>query len=263
MLYLKSKRELDIMRRAGSCVAQVLKAVKAEARAGVTLLELDTLAEKLTLELGAKPAFKGYRGYRHTLCTSVNEQVVHGIPTARELKDGDIVGLDFGLIVEGYFGDSAITVPIGKVPAEAHQLMRATKDALYAGIRASRSGNTVRDVAKAVEGAVRPYGYGIVREFVGHGIGQKLHEDPQVPNYEAGASNIVLKPGLTIAIEPMINVGKPGVRVLSDKWTAVTVDGSLSAHFEHTIAITEGDPEILTDWGGNEYGDWIEPSSGV
>ena len=181
--------------------------------------------------------------------------MVHGIPTARKLKDGDIVGFDFGLILEGFYGDSAVTVPVGEVSEEAKKLMTATRDSLYAGIRMSRAGNTLRDVARAIEETVRPFNYGIVREFVGHGIGQKLHEEPQVPNYEAGASNLKLRPGMTIAIEPMINVGTAAVRVLDDRWTAVTVDGKLSAHFEHTIAITDGDPEILTEWSDRPFGE--------
>jgi methionyl aminopeptidase len=248
MVTVKSKRELDIMRECGKLVARVLQATVDQVKAGVTLQELDRYAEELSLSVGAKPAFKGYMGFQHTLCTSVNEQVVHGIPSARKLKDGDIVGLDFGLIYQGFYGDSAVTVPVGKVSAEAQKLMTATRDSLYAGIRACVAGNTIRDIARAVESVVLPFKYGIVREFVGHGIGQKLHEDPQIPNYEAGASNLKLKPGMTICIEPMINCGGPSVRVLEDRWTAVTVDGKLSAHFEHTIAITDGEPEVLTEW---------------
>ena len=243
------------MRQSGKLVSQVLQQLALMVREGVSLIELDTEAERLTRSYGAIPAFKGYMGFKHSLCTSVNEQIVHGVPSARKLKNGDIIGLDFGLIFEGYFGDSAVTVPVGPISDEAKQLMKTTRDALYAGIGASRAGNTLRDVGRAIEQTVRPRGYGIVREFVGHGIGQKLHEDPQVPNYESGASNLALRPGMTIAIEPMINEGKSGVKVLGDRWTAVTVDGKLSAHYEHTIAITEGDPEILTDWAGVNFGD--------
>jgi len=248
MLHVKSKRELDIMRKSGKLVAEVLKELFRMAAPGVTLEDLDRHAEKMTLAFGAKPAFKGYMGYRHSLCTSVNEQVVHGIPSGRKLVDGDIVGLDFGLVYEGFYGDSAITVPIGKVSDEAKTLMKATVDSLYAGIAAARAGNTLKDIARAVEGTVKPFGYGVVREFVGHGIGEKLHEDPQIPNYEAGASNLKLRAGMTICIEPMINLGGSGVRVLEDKWTAVTKDGKLSAHFEHSLAITDGEPEVLTEW---------------
>ncbi len=253
MLHVKSKRELEIMRKSGKLVAKVLKHLYQCAQVGVTLEDLDQEAEKMTLSFGAKPAFKGYMGYRHTLCTSVNEQVVHGIPSSRKLVEGDIVGLDFGLVYEGFYGDSAITVPIGKVSDEARSLMKATVDSLYAGIAAARAGNTLKDIARAVEGTVKPFGYGVVREFVGHGIGEKLHEDPQIPNYEAGASNLKLRAGMTICIEPMINLGTPSVKVLGDKWTAVTTDGKLSAHFEHSLAITEGDAEILTDWDAQEY----------
>ncbi len=248
MLHVKSNRELEIMRKSGKLTAKVLKHLFEIAAPGVTLEDLDREAEEMTLALGAKPAFKGYMGYRHCLCTSVNEQVVHGIPSARKLVDGDIVGLDFGLVYEGFYGDSAITIPIGKVSDEAKVLMKATVDSLYAGIAASRAGNTLKDIARAVEGTVKPFGFGVVREFVGHGIGQKLHEDPQIPNYEAGASNLKLRAGMTICIEPMINAGGSGVKVLDDKWTAVTKDGRLSAHFEHSLVITEGEPEILTEW---------------
>jgi methionyl aminopeptidase len=253
MLHVKSKRELEIMRHSGKLVAQVLQRLAKMAEPGITLLDLDAEAERLTLEAGATPAFKGYQGYKHSLCTSVNEQVVHGVPSARKLKDGDIVGLDFGLVYDGFYGDSAITVPIGEVSEAAHQLMKATVDSLYAGIAASRAGNTLKDVARAIESTVKPMGYGIVREFVGHGIGQKLHEEPQVANYEAGASGLKLRAGMTIAIEPMINEGTHSVKVLGDRWTAVTQDGKLSAHFEHTIAITEGDPEILTVWDDDGF----------
>lgn len=236
------------MREAGKRVALVLMELTQTAKPGVTLLELDALAEKLTQQLGAVPAFKGYSGYKHALCTSLNEQVVHGIPTNRALKEGDILGLDFGLVFRGFYGDSAITIPIGKISKEASQLLQVTKDSLYAGIDAARAGNTIKDIARAVEATTQPYGFGIVREFVGHGIGTRLHEEPQIPNYEAGAPNLRLKPGMTLAIEPMVNAGTHKVKVLEDKWTAVTQDGRLSAHYEHTVLVTEGDPEILTSW---------------
>ncbi len=207
MLTIKSKERIEIMRQAGNRVAKILEHLTSMVEPGVTLAELDRKAEEMTLELGAVPAFKGYMGYRHSLCTSVNQQVVHGIPSSRKLVEGDIIGLDFGLVYQGYYGDSAITVPVGKVSDKAKKLMRATRDSLYSGIAASRAGNTLKDVARAIEGTVKPFGYGIVREFVGHGIGQKLHEDPQIPNYEEGASNLKLRAGMTIAIEPMINEG--------------------------------------------------------
>jgi methionyl aminopeptidase len=254
MLHVKSKRELEIMKKSGKLVATVLKALAEMAQPGVSLIELDQTAERMTIELGAIPAFKGYMGYQHSLCTSVNEAVVHGIPSDRKLKDGDIVGLDFGLVYDGFYGDSAVTVAIGTVSPEAKRLMKATVDSLYAGIEAARAGNSLKDLARAIEGTITPYGFGIVREFVGHGIGTKLHEDPQVPNYQAGASHLKLRAGMTIAIEPMVNLGGAQVKVLPDRWTAVTVDGKLSAHFEHTIAITDGEPEILTEWEAPRFG---------
>jgi methionyl aminopeptidase len=248
MVNIKSKRELDLMRQSGKLVARVLMELTKMAVPGTKLIELDQAAEELTLSFGAKPSFKGYIGYRHSLCTSVNEQVVHGIPTDRVLKDGDIIGLDFGLSYQGFHGDSAVTVAVGTISEEAKELLFVTKQSLYAGIDAARAGNSIKDVAMAIESVVKPHGFGIVKEFVGHGIGEKLHEDPQIPNYAAGASNLKLKPGMTIAIEPMINRGTHKVRVLGDRWTAVTNDGELSAHYEHSIAITEGEPEILTAW---------------
>lgn len=248
MVQVKSKRELDAMRHSGELVAKVLFELAKHVKPGVTLLELNQLAEDLTLSFGAKPAFKGYMGYAHTLCTSVNEQVVHGVPSKRKLVEGDIVGLDFGLVSNGFYGDSAVTVPVGIVSPVAQKLMQVTKDALWAAIDAAREGNTLKDLAKAIEDTIRPHGYGIVREYVGHGIGTRLHEDPQVANYEAGASSLKLKEGMTIAIEPMVNAGTHKVTVQPDKWTVTTEDGKLSAHYEHTIAITKGAPEILTRW---------------
>jgi methionyl aminopeptidase len=248
MLKIKSKREMELMRIAGKMVADVLNELTDTVRPGVSLRELDEKAESLTLSLGARPAFKGYLGFRHTLCASVNEQVVHGVPNERVLREGDIIGLDFGLQYQGYFGDSAVTVPVGNISSDALQLMQATRDSLYAAIEKCHPGNSLKDLGRAVEGTVKPFNYGVVREFVGHGIGQALHEDPQIPNYESGASNLKLKSGMTICIEPMINAGSPQVKVLADKWTAVTVDGALSAHYEHTIAITDNGPEVLTEW---------------
>ncbi len=253
MVTVKSNRELDIMRQAGRLVSEVLREVAAMVKPGITTAELDREAERLTLERDSIPAFKGYHGFRHTLCTSVNEEVVHGVPNNRALKEGDIVGLDYGLVYQGFYGDSAVTVPVGKISERSARLMKATRDALYAAIDASREGNTLKDVARAVEAVVNPLGYGIVREFVGHGIGQKLHEDPQVPNYVSGASNLKLRRGMTICIEPMITEKGPAVRVLDDHWTAVTVDGGLAAHFEHTLAITDGAAEVLTEWNPSRF----------
>jgi len=248
MVQVKSPRELAQMRKSGELVARVLIDLIKFAKPGVTLLELNQLAEELTLSFGAKPAFKGYLGFAHTLCTSVNDQVVHGVPSKRKLVDGDIIGLDFGLVFEGFYGDSAVTFGVGTVSDRAKKLMQVTKDSLYAAIDAARPGNTLKDIARAIEQTIKPHGYGIVREFVGHGIGTKLHEEPQVANYEAGASNLQLRPGMTLAIEPMVNEGTHRVKVLADKWTVTTEDGGLSAHYEHTIAITENEPEILTAW---------------
>ncbi len=264
MVQVKSKRELDLMREVGKRVAKVLSQVAAHAAPGITLLELDTMAEELSLKEGCKPAFKGYQGFQHTLCTSVNEQIVHGIPSDRILKDGDIVGLDFGLVLDGFYGDSAITVPIGKISEDAKELCVTTLRALYAGIEQCRAGKSLKDVARAIEGCAQKNAFGVVREFVGHGIGRRLHEDPQVPNYAAGASNLVLKPGMTICLEPMINQGRPEMRVLDDGWTAVSRDGSLSAHYEHSVAITEGAPEVLTEWGSSApYAGFLQKAAGI
>ncbi len=254
MVQIKSQREIEKMRKSGKIVAQILSRLAEEAKPGVSLLDIDKIAASMAKELNATCAFKGYSGYPASVCTSVNEQVVHGIPTARVLKDGDVVGLDFGIVQDGFYGDSAVTVPIGTISQEASDLLRATAKSLYSAIEACRAGNTLKDIARGVEKIIKPLGYGIVREFVGHGIGQKLHEDPQIPNYEAGASNLVLKSGMTIAIEPMINLGSADIRILDDNWTAVTKDGKLSAHYEHTVLITDRDPEILTEWHKPRYG---------
>ncbi len=235
------------MRRAGSVVAQILLEISDLVKPGATTADLDLFAQTRTKELGAKPAFKGYHGFPATLCVSVNEEVVHGIPSKKRiLKDGDIVGIDFGVVLDGWFGDSARTFPVGKVSHEAEKLLEITEKSLYLGIEQARPGNHLFDIGHAVQNFVESHGYSVVREFVGHGIGKSLHEDPQVPNFGIRGKGMLLKPGMVLAIEPMINAGKPEVRVLSDGWTAVTVDKALSAHFEHTVAITEKGPEILT-----------------
>lgn len=235
------------MRRAGSVVAQILLEISDLVKPGATTADLDLFAQTRTKELGAKPAFKGYHGFPATLCVSVNEEVVHGIPSKKRiLKDGDIVGIDFGVVLDGWFGDSARTFPVGKVSHEAEKLLEITEKSLYLGIEQARPGNHLFDIGHAVQNFVESHGYSVVREFVGHGIGKSLHEDPQVPNFGIRGKGMLLKPGMVLAIEPMINAGKPEVRVLSDGWTAVTVDKALSAHFEHTVAITEQGPEILT-----------------
>ncbi len=251
MIVLKSREEIERMRVASAIVAEVLAALRERAKPGVTTAELDEVAEELTRKRGAKPAFKGYvvqgRVFPATVCISVNEEVVHGVPSKRRvLKEGDIVGLDFGVSVDGYFGDAAMTVPIGKVPQKAQRLMDVTKAALEAGIDAVRSGGYISDISGAIQDVAEGAGYSLVREFVGHGIGRKLHEDPQVPNYRTGTRGVRIQEGLVLAIEPMVNEGGPEVYVREDGWTAATRDGSLSAHFEHSVAVTANGPYILT-----------------
>lgn len=235
------------MRRAGGIVAQILEEMVQMVKPGVTTGDLDRFAELRTLELGAKPAFKGYHGFPATVCISVNDEVVHGIPSPKRiLKEGDIVGLDFGVVCDGWYGDSARTVPVGKVSPAAEKLMEVTRESLMRGIQQCREGNRVFDIGHAVQNFVEGFGYSVVREFVGHGIGRSLHEEPQVPNYGPKGKGLLLKAGMVLAIEPMINAGSHEVKVLSDGWTAVTIDRSLSAHFEHTVAITSNGPVILT-----------------
>jgi methionyl aminopeptidase len=243
----KSPVELEKMRRSGRIVRQVLDSVKALVRPGVTTMDLEEAADKRIRDLGAKPAFKGYHDYPCVLCTSVNHEIVHGIPSRkRVLQDGDIVSIDCGVVLDGFFGDAAITVPVEKVDEKLLKLLDVTERSLYRGIEAARIGNTVGDVGAAVQELVEANGFSVVREFVGHGIGTKLHEDPQVPNYGVRGHGARLREGMVIAIEPMVNAGNPGARVLDDNWTAVTTDGSYSAHFEHCVAVTSDGPIILT-----------------
>lgn len=251
MIYLKSKEEIDKMRSASQVVVEALEKLRENVAPGVSTWDLDRMAEEIALKNGAKPAFKGYSDYPASVCFAVNEEVVHGIPSKKKiLKDGDIVGLDFGVNLEGYYGDSAITVPVGDVSSLAQKLLAVTEESLKRGIAAAFPGNRLYDISGAIQTYVEHEGFSIVRSFVGHGIGKKLHEDPQVPNFvpENGSNGkgIKLKPGMVIAIEPMVNVGRPDIRILSDGWTAVTVDGTLSAHFEHTVAVTENGPLVLT-----------------
>jgi methionyl aminopeptidase len=246
-MQLKSWSELQKMHRACTIVVETLEVLAQAARPGVTTKELDTIARDRIVKAGAKPAFLGYRKYPATLCISVNEEVVHGIPGKRRLKEGDIVGLDLGCIVDGFYGDSARTVGVGKVSAEAERLMKATEASLRAGIEMCHPGKRVGDIGAAVQKVAEGAGYSVVREFVGHGIGTSLHEEPQVPNYGPAGRRERLVPGMCLAIEPMVNVGGPQVKVLDDGWTAVTVDGSLSAHFELSVAITEKGPWVLSD----------------
>ena len=251
MIVLKGPEEIDIMRRANVIVAEVLAELRAAVRPGVTTGELDRTAEELTRKKGAVPAFKGYtvggRVFPATLCVSINDEVVHGIPSgSRVLREGDIVGLDFGVCYRGYYGDSAVTVPVGAVTPQATKLMRATREALEAGIEAARPGNRLGDLGAAIQAHAERQGFSIVRDFVGHGIGKRLHEDPQVPNFGQADRGIRLREGMVLAIEPMLNVGGPEVELKEDGWTAVTSDGSLSAHFEHSVAIVEGGPYVLS-----------------
>ncbi|MBZ5631015.1 MAG: type I methionyl aminopeptidase, partial [Acidobacteriia bacterium] len=240
----KSPSELEKMRASGRIVRQVLETVRAMVKPGVATMDLERAAEKKIKELGAKPAFKGYYDYPCVLCTSVNQEIVHGIPSPkRMLKEGDIVSIDCGVVLDGYYGDAAITVPVGdKLAPDVQKLLEVTEASLYRGIAAARIGNTVGDVGAAVQELVEANGFSVVREFVGHGIGTRLHEDPQVPNYGTRGHGARLREGMVIAIEPMVNAGTPGARVLDDKWTAVTEDGSFSAHFEHCVAVTVDGP---------------------
>ncbi len=243
----KSATEIEKMRRSGRIVRQVLNTVKAAVAPGVSTMDLERIAEKKIQALGAKPAFKGYFDYPCVLCTSVNEQIVHGIPSdKRVLQDGDIVSIDCGVVLDGFYGDAAITVPVGTVKPEVTKLLEVTEASLQRAIDATVVGNTVGDIGAAVQSIVEENGFSVVRDFVGHGIGTRLHEDPQVPNYGVKGYGTKLKEGMVLAIEPMVNAGKPGARVLDDKWTAVTEDGSFSAHFEHCIAVTKDGPLVLT-----------------
>jgi methionyl aminopeptidase len=242
MIILKTPEEIEVMAQASRVVAETLVLLQKEVRAGVTTDELDRLAEEAILARGAVPAFKGYRSYPKTLCASVNEQVVHGIPSKRKLKDGDIIGLDLGAIVGGFYGDSAVTVAVGRIDAAAAELVRVTKEALLLGIEQAVVGNRLTDISHAIQRHVEAAGYSVVTEFVGHGIGRHLHEEPQVPNYGRPGQGPRLQAGMVLAIEPMVNMGRSAVKVLEDRWTAVTSDGSLSAHFEHTIAIQPKGP---------------------
>lgn len=246
MIVLKSRAELAKMRVAGRMVAEILQILAERVAPGVTTLELDRLAEEECRKRGAVPAFKGYAGFPYTICSSPNEQVVHGFATTTPLREGDILSIDFGLIADGFYGDSAITLPLGQVDAEKQRLMDVTRQSLVLGIEQAQPGRRLSDIGHAVQSYVEAAGFSVVREFVGHGIGRQLHEPPQVPNFGKPGQGPKLKPGMVLAIEPMVNAGEPGVRIWSDGWTAVTADGRPSAHFEHTVAITEDGPEILT-----------------
>lgn len=246
MIVLKSRREIDRMRASGAIVAEVLDGLRRMVLPGVTTIELDRYASSLALKRGAKCAFRGYNDYPSSLCCSPNDQVVHGIPNKEPLKSGDIISLDFGVVYDDYFSDAAVTLAVGDVSDSAKKLIAATEESLYAAIDKAVVGNRLGDVSSAVQMYVESRGYSVVRDFVGHGIGRSLHEDPQIPNYGSPGKGVKLKPGMVLAIEPMINEKSYEVRVRDDNWTVVTCDGGLSAHFEHTVAITETGPEILT-----------------
>jgi methionyl aminopeptidase len=245
MIILKTPDEIAVMAKASRVVAEALLVLKDAVKPGVTTDELDRLAESEIRARGAMPAFKGYRNYPKTLCASVNEQVVHGIPSKRVLKEGDIVGLDLGAIVGGFYGDSAVTVGVGRIDEKTATLVRVTEESLSLAIEQATVGHRLSDISHAVQRHVEAAGFSVVTEFVGHGIGRQLHEEPQVPNYGRPGQGPRLQAGMVLAIEPMVNMGGPAVRVLEDRWTAVTVDGSLSAHFEHTIAIQPSGPALV------------------
>jgi methionyl aminopeptidase len=245
----KSQAEIEKMRQSGRILRQVLDTLRELAVPGASTMDLERAAEKKIKELGARPAFKGYHDYPCVLCTSVNQEIVHGIPSHRRvLKAGDIVSIDCGVVVDGYYADAAITVPVGgEIAPELQRLLDVTRESLNRGIQAARLGNSVGDVGAAVQEYVEANGFSVVREFVGHGIGRQLHEEPQVPNFGVRGHGARLEEGMVLAIEPMVNAGRPGARLLSDNWTAVTEDGSYSAHFEHCVAVTKNGPLILTE----------------
>jgi methionyl aminopeptidase len=243
---LKSSREIDIMRRAGAIVAEVLDLMRATVHPGVSLEELDRLARELIESRGGKPSFLGHQGFPASICTSVDEEVVHGIPSPDVLERGEIVSIDVGVLLDGYHADSALTLPVGQISEAAARLIEVTEASFYRGIEHARSGQRIGDISAAIQGVAELNGYGIVRELTGHGVGRSLWEDPQIPNYGHAGTGPLLRPGMTIAVEPMFTVGDPATMVLEDGWTVVTLDGGLAAHYEHTVLITSGEPELLT-----------------
>ncbi len=246
MVILKSPREIEKMRASNRLVARILNRLKKEVAPGATTVALDRLAEEICRQAGAEPAFLGYNGYPYSLCASVNEQVVHGFPSKRRLKEGDILSLDFGVILGGYYGDAALTVAVGKISREAERLMAVTEECLMRAIAQAHPGRRLGDLSYAIQSHAEENGFSVVRKFVGHGIGKAMHEEPQIPNVGQPGTGIELKAGMVLAIEPMINTGTPDVRILEDGWTAVTADNRLSAHFEHTVAVTDDGPSILS-----------------
>ena len=246
MIPIKSEQDLEMLRAAGSILAGIIRELRQSVKPGITTAEIDKLAQTLMESRNVIPAFKGYKGYPACVCTSVNEEIVHGIPSDRRLKEGDILSLDVGIDHNGYFSDSAVTLPIGRISAKAKKLIDVTRDALNEGIKKAKPGNNLSDVSCAVQVFVESHGFSVVREFVGHGIGKSLHEEPEIPNYGLPGKGPVLKKGMVLAIEPMVNAGAWRCRILENQWTAVTQDGELSAHFEHTVALTDKGAEILT-----------------
>jgi methionyl aminopeptidase len=246
VIVCRSQAEIEKLRRVNQLVAQILAELRAMVAPGVTTQAIDELAERRVREAGAVPAFKGYHGYPATICASVNEQVVHGIPSSRRLVEGDILSLDMGVKLNGFYGDSAVTVPVGRIEEDVRRLLQVTQEALERGIRQVRVGGRISDIGHAIQQHVESHGFSVVREFVGHGIGVALHEEPQIANYGEPGRGPRMAEGMVLAIEPMVNMGRPAVKVLSDGWTAVTRDGSLSAHFEHTVAVTSDGPLVLT-----------------
>ncbi|PYV19887.1 MAG: type I methionyl aminopeptidase [Acidobacteria bacterium] len=245
-IILKDAREIEKLRRSARLVRDILEEVEGRSGPGVPTIELERYVEKRLEQAGAKPAFKGYRGYPCCLCTSINAEILHGIPSARRLKEGDILGLDLGVVLDGFYGDSALTTRVGKVSSEADRLLRVAEEALELAIGEARLGNRVGDISAIVQGHAEKNGYSVVREFVGHGIGRALHEEPQVPNYGRSGHGPLLKEGMVLALETMLTAGGPELKIMPDHWTAVTADGSNSAHFEHMVAISRNGPDVLT-----------------
>ena len=265
MIVCKSPAELERMKAANQLVAEVLAALREAVRPGVTTGDLDAMAESHIRAGGGEPAFKGYHGFPATICASVNEEVIHGIPSQRELVEGDVISIDLGAVLDGFYGDSAITVPVGRVSERAAELLQVTEESLHRAIAQVKVGARISDIGHAVQQHVERHGFSVVREFVGHGIGSRLHEDPQIPNYGVPGRGPRLAEGMVLAIEPMVNMGDPAVRVLGDRWTAVTKDGQLSAHFEHTVAVTKAGALVLTALGGpvvaGADGYWASPQA--
>ncbi len=246
LIVLKSKNEVDLMRRAGQALAQVVCELKSSLKIGMTTLEIDQLVEQCIEKKKAKPAFKGYRGFPASACTSFNEEIVHGIPSSRKIQDGDILSIDIGLVLDGWMADAAFTIGFGQLSDDVRRLIDVAERSLYQGIEQAREGNHLSEIGFAIQSFVESHGFSVVRDFVGHGIGRSLHEDPEVPNFGLPKSGPEIKEGMTLAIEPMVNAGHYATRILKDQWTVVTADGKPSAHFEHTVAVTSNGPEILT-----------------